>query len=53
VIPPLYVFQLQLHVLRAEAAACDAALEPERCGILSALFDHGEMRQSALWSAQP
>ncbi|MEY2933289.1 MAG: hypothetical protein RL033_4038 [Pseudomonadota bacterium] len=53
VIPPLYVFQLELEVLRAEAAACDPGLEPERCGILSALFDHGEVRQSELWSEQP
>jgi hypothetical protein len=53
VIPPLYVFQVGVDVLRAEAEACDAQLEPDRCGMLSALFDHGEVRQSALWSEQP
>jgi hypothetical protein len=50
VIPPLYVFQVGVDVLRAESAACDARAEPDRCGMLSALFDHGEVRQSAIWS---
>jgi hypothetical protein len=53
VIPPLYVFQVGVEVLRAEAAGCDAQLEPERCGLLNALFGHGEVRQSALWSELP
>ena len=53
VIPPLYVLQVGLDVLRAEAEGCDPQLEPDRCGLLSALFDHGEVRQSRLWSEQP
>jgi hypothetical protein len=53
VIPPLFVFEVGVDVLRAESEGCDAALEPERCGLLSALFDHGEVRQSPLWSEQP
>jgi hypothetical protein len=53
VIPPLYVFQVDVDVLRAEAAGCDAQLEPDRCGMLSAIFDHGEVRQSPIWSEQP
>lgn len=30
-----------LETLRAEAAHCDAAAEPDRCAMLKALFDHG------------
>jgi hypothetical protein len=29
--------------LRAERASCDAAVEPERCALLSAVFDFGEV----------
>ena len=46
------MFQVGVDVLRAEAEGCDGQLEPERCGMLNALFDHGEVRQSALWSEQ-
>lgn len=53
VIPPLYVFEVGVEVLRAEAEGCEPGLEPERCGLLSALFDHGEVRQSGIWSEQP
>lgn len=53
VIPPLYVFEVGVEALRAEAESCDAQLEPERCGMLSALFDHGEVLQSTIWSERP
>lgn len=52
-IPPLYVFEVDVEVLRAEAGGCDRQLEPDRCELLSALFDHGEVRQSERWSEQP
>ena len=29
--------------LEDEARSCDAALEPERCAMLGALFQHGEV----------
>jgi hypothetical protein len=53
VIPPLFVFDVGVDVLRAEAEGCDPGLEPGRCGLLSAIFDHGEVRQSSIWSEQP
>ncbi len=39
---PFEVFEVELDSLKAEAAACDANAEPERCELLSAVFDHGE-----------
>lgn len=53
VIPPLFVLEVGVEQLRSEAEGCDAEQEPGRCGLLSALFDHGEVRQSTLWSEQP
>ncbi len=53
IIPPLYVYQVDVDVLRGEAERCDAGQEPERCELLGALFDHGEVRQTELWSEQP
>jgi hypothetical protein len=29
--------------LRTENVSCDAAAEPERCAMLSALFNHGDV----------
>jgi hypothetical protein len=46
---PLSPYEVDLQDLRAEAAACDRALDSERCAQLSALFDHGEVRRSTLW----
>ena len=46
---PLSPFEVDLETLRAEAAACDRSLDPDRCAQLSALFDHGEVRRSTLW----
>lgn len=34
---------VSLADLEAEARSCDAALEPERCAMLGALFQHGEV----------
>jgi hypothetical protein len=46
---PLSPYEVDLQALRAQAAACDRAQDPDRCAQLSALFDHGEVRRSALW----
>ena len=32
-----------LAALEGEALSCDAAIEPERCAMLGALFQHGEV----------
>jgi len=32
-----------LDELRSEAGSCDADIEPARCAMLHALFDHGEV----------
>lgn len=36
---------LPLQDLRKEHTICDEAAEPDRCAMLSALFDHGEVRE--------
>ncbi len=52
VIPPLYFYEIDLESYRAEVALCDATVEPGRCEMLSALFNHGEVRASALWASE-
>jgi hypothetical protein len=49
ILPPYGVLEMELDSLRAEAEGCDAAAEPQRCEMLQALFDHGEVRPSTLW----
>lgn len=49
VIVPSPVFTVPLEALRAEEAECDPALESNRCGMLDAFFDHGEVLPSLLW----
>lgn len=44
IIEPFEMYEVDLAELRAERSSCDAAAEPERCALLSALFDHGEVR---------
>jgi len=46
---PLSPFEVDLESLRQEAAACEPASEPQRCAVLGALFDHGEVVPSRLW----
>jgi hypothetical protein len=41
--PPFEVYEVDVESLRTENASCDVAAEPERCGLLSALFDHGDV----------
>jgi hypothetical protein len=45
VIAPFPFEEVSVESMRAEAATCDASAEPYRCGLLSALFDHGEVVQ--------
>jgi hypothetical protein len=49
---PLPPFEVSLEALKAEAVACQPTNEPERCGLLSALLDHGEVERSSLWDSR-
>jgi hypothetical protein len=44
IIAPFDMYEVDLDDLRGEHTSCDAAAEPERCALLSALFDHGAVR---------
>lgn len=46
---PQSVFTVDLASLRLEEAACDPTTESDRCDLLDALFDHGEVQPSLLW----
>ena len=48
IIPPYDFLEVGLPSLRAEHERCDATSEPERCGLLSAIFDFGEVRAAPL-----
>jgi hypothetical protein len=41
--PPFEVYEVDLESVRAESTSCDAATEPDRCALLSGLFDHGDV----------
>lgn len=41
--PPFDVYEIDVESLRPENGSCDASAEPERCALLSALFDHGDV----------
>jgi hypothetical protein len=45
VIAPFPFEEVSVESMRTEAATCDASAEPYRCGLLSALFDHGDVVQ--------
>jgi len=49
VLVPQSVFTVDLASLRAEEAACDPAVESNRCSMLDAFFDHGDVQPSLLW----
>jgi hypothetical protein len=49
VIVPSSVFTVDLESLRAEEAACDPVAESNRCSMLDAFFDHGEVQPSLTW----
>lgn len=48
VIVPFDMDEVTLDTMMAETAGCDAAAEPFRCGLLSALFDNGEVVRGEL-----
>jgi hypothetical protein len=50
VIQPSPLSRVDLDALRDESRACDPLREPERCEILSAIFDHGEVNPSTIWN---
>lgn len=41
--PPFEVYEVDVASVRAENESCDPAVEPERCELLSAIFDHGDV----------
>jgi len=41
---PVYRSRVDVDSLRAERNRCDPTLEPGRCELLGAIFDHGEVR---------
>jgi hypothetical protein len=41
--PPFEPYEVDLESLRTESASCDAVAEPERCAMLSAMFDFGDV----------
>lgn len=49
VIVPSPVLTVDLESLRAEDVACDPAAESNRCSMLDAFFDHGEVQPSLSW----
>ena len=51
VIDPYTVYEVKLETLQAEVATCDPAVEEHRCGLLNALFGHGEVLQGKLGTA--
>lgn len=44
IIAPFDLYEVDIESMRGERASCDPAAEPERCALLSALFDHGTVR---------
>lgn len=48
VIVPFDFDEVSLDALLAENVACDPIIEPYRCGLLSALLDHGEVVRGEL-----
>lgn len=40
---PFDPYDVDVEAVRAERASCDPSVEPERCELLSALFDHGDV----------
>lgn len=48
IIIPFDMDEVSLDAMRAEASACDPSADEYRCGLLSALFDHGELVRGEL-----
>jgi hypothetical protein len=47
IVKPSSFFAVDVAAIRRERDGCDSALEPERCAVLQALFDHGDVVQAA------
>jgi hypothetical protein len=47
---PDLIYEIEIEALRAESASCEPEVDAERCEILSALFDHGEVQRTSRWS---
>jgi hypothetical protein len=47
ILKPTPFFAVDVGAIRRERDACDSALEPERCSVLEAIFDHGDVVQTA------
>jgi hypothetical protein len=50
---PNWRTRVEIPTVREERARCDAAVEPGRCAILGALFDHGPVEQRELPETVP
>jgi hypothetical protein len=51
VLDPYTPLEVKLPTLQAEVEICDPAVEEHRCGLLDALFGHGEVLQGKLGTA--
>jgi len=51
VLDPYTVYEVTLDTLQAEVDVCDPSTEEFRCGLLDALFKHGEVTQGKLGTA--
>jgi hypothetical protein len=47
IVKPSTFFAVDVASIRQERETCDASAEPERCAVLQALFDHGDVVQKA------
>jgi hypothetical protein len=52
VFEPFELDEVKIEDLKSENATCDKSAEAYRCGLLSAIFDHGETLQGKLRGAQ-
>jgi hypothetical protein len=47
IVRPQPFFDVSIDSLKEERQLCDSDVEPERCAVLEALFDHGEVERAA------
>jgi cytochrome c553 len=46
ILKPTPFFSVDVAAMRREHEACDSAMEPERCAVFRAIFDHGDVVQT-------
>jgi hypothetical protein len=46
ILKPTPFFAVDVAAMRRERDACDPAMEPERCSVFQAIFDHGDVVQT-------